>query len=515
MNIFNKVKTLLHRSWLPTTTGFGVSAASQLPPVSQPKVPARSVAVPSHLRSAKAGNSKLPEKDLRLASTDITSLRTRTTTKEIIKELTVAFPDLSASVDAYLRTAITGSFTVVAKNIDGTFNYEATDAAQQLITRFDVLKNYATGFNGMYSIRSISESLAKELRLYGSCAMELVLGKGRVPERLAPVSTTKIKFYQDGLDFKPVQVLGGEEIDLDYPTFFYVALDQDLTEPYSASPMESAVQPVLFGQEFFNDVRRVIRRAIHPKLVVTLDEETVRRSVPADYFGQPEKVREYIDTVVSSVTTQINGLNPEDALVVLSSVEAEYLNNGNQSLDAEYDALTGLIDAKVATGTKTLPSVLGHGSGSANIASAEALLFMKNAEGAVQQKLNEIFSQAMTLAVRLLGHDVSVEFRYKPIDLRPDTELEAFYTMRQSRVLELLSLGLLTDEEASIQLTGKLPPKGYKALAGTGFRPNTSDEPAKNPYSGTSTGPGGGTTNQNLKPDTPQQGKSQNKGKTK
>src|SRR5690606_27410630 len=246
------------------------------PPVPQPKVPARPMAVPSHLKSAKSSDTKLPEKDLRLASSSIAALRTRTTTKEVIKELAIAFPDLSASVDAYLRTAITSSYTVVAKNLDGTFNYEATDAANQLLARFDILKNYATGFNGMYSIRSISESLAKELRLYGSCAMELVLGKGRLPERLAPVSTTKIKFYQEGLDFKPVQQIGGEEIDLDFPTFFYVSLDQDLTEPHSASPMESAVQPVLFGQEFFDDVRRVIRRAIHPKMVVTLDEDTVR-----------------------------------------------------------------------------------------------------------------------------------------------------------------------------------------------------------------------------------------------
>lgn len=508
MSFFSKILSLFD-----TSGQSQITAGSQLPPIPQPKVPARPMAIPSHLKSATSSDTKLPEKDLRLASSSIAALRTRTTTKEVIKELAIAFPDLSASVDAYLRTAITSSYTVVAKNLDGTFNYEATDAANQLLARFDILKNYATGFNGMYSIRSISESLAKELRLYGSCAMELVLGKGRLPERLAPVSTTKIKFYQDGLDFKPVQQIGGEEIDLDFPTFFYVSLDQDLTEPYSASPMESAVQPVLFGQEFFDDVRRVIRRAIHPKMVVTLDEDTVRRSIPADYYGQPEKIKSYIDGVISSLTQQINGLNPEDALVVLSSIEAEYMNNGNQSLDAEYNALTGLIDAKVATGTKTLPSVLGHGSGSANIASAEALLFMKNAEGAVQQKLNEIFSQAITLAVRLLGFDVYVEFRYKPIDLRPDTELEAFYAMRQSRVLELLSLGMLTDEEASIQLTGKLPPKGYKPLTGTGFRPNTSDQPVQNPYSNTSTGPGGGPTNQNLKPDTPQQGKSQNKGK--
>ena len=494
---------------------FTVEAASQLPPVPVPKTPTRPVSVPSHLASATQGSAKLVENDLRLAVSDITQLRYKTNTKEVVKALAAAFPDLSASVDAYLRTAITSSFTVIAKNLDGSFNREATDAANQLVTRFDVLKNYASGFNGMYSIRGISESLAKELRLYGACALELVLGKGRVPDRLMPVSVTKLKFYQDGIDLRPVQMVGGDEIDLDYPTFFYTSLDQDLTEAYSSSPMESAIQPVLFGQEFFNDVRRVIRRAIHPRMRVTLAEEQLRRSIPPEYYGAPEKEKEFIDQVISGLASKLNGLNPEDALVLLSSVEAEYMNNGNQSLDAEYGALTDLIDAKVATGTKTLPSVLGHGTGSSNIAGAEAMLFVKNAEGAVQQKLNEIFTQALTLATRLLGYDVYVEFRYKPIDLRPDSELEAFYAMRQSRVLEQLSLGLITDDDACIQLTGKLPPVGYKPLAGTGFRPNTGAEPVANPYSGTSTGPGGGANNQNLKPDTPQSGKSQNQGKKK
>jgi hypothetical protein len=116
-----------------------------------------------------------------------------------------------------------------------------------------------------------------------------------------------------------------------------------------------------------------------------------------------------------------------------------------------------------------MPSILGHGSGSQNVASSETLLFMKNAKGMVQEKLNEIYSRALTLAVRLFGYDVYVEFRYADIDLRPESELEAFRSMRQSRILEQLSLGFITDEQASIELTGQLPPPGFKPLSGTGF----------------------------------------------
>ncbi len=78
-------------------------------------------------------------------------------------------------------------------------------------------------------------------------------------------------------------------------------------------------------------------------------------------------------------------------------------------------------------------------------------------------------SRILTLAARLYGSDVYVKFKFDPIDLRPEMELEAFKTMRQTRVLGLLSEGFLTDEEAAWELgTGPRAP-GAPPLSGTGF----------------------------------------------
>ena len=61
-----------------------------------------------------------------------------------------------------------------------------------------------------------------------------------------------------------------------------------------------------------------------------------------------------------------------------------------------------------------------------------------------------------------MGLDVVVKFTYADIDLRPEADLAAFRQTQQMMTLEKLSLGLITDEEASLTLTGKLPPPGYK-----------------------------------------------------
>lgn len=181
-------------------------------------------------------------------------------------------------------------------------------------------------------------------------------------------------------------------------------------------------------------------------------------------------------------------------------IKVDYLNNGNTSLDREYETIQGINNSKLATGTKAPPAVLGHGSGSQNVASTETMLFIRYCEG-VQLKLNSIFSRALTLGLRLMGHDVFVRFEFERIDMRPDSELEAFRQMKQERILRQLSLGLLTDEEASLALTGKLPPPGSPKLSGTMFHTNQTVN--SNPYSNTSQGALG----EDLAPATPTQPK--------
>ena len=93
-----------------------------------------------------------------------------------------------------------------------------------------------------------------------------------------------------------------------------------------------------------------------------------------------------------------------------------------------------------------------------------------------QKPVEEVLGQALTLACRLYGADVNVTFEFHDIDLRPVAELEAHMAIRQNRVLELLSLGRITDDESQAMLgLGSLPPQA-EVLAGTGFHnPKTAD----------------------------------------
>jgi hypothetical protein len=480
-----------------------MQAASELPPTVVPKVKGGPQGIASYITRGQntKGDIRLQETDRRTANTDLLTFRSGATTKEILRNLSKTSPDLSASLNAYIRMVVTRGFAAVARNEDGTANPQATQATQALLNRFNYLGDYTDGFSGMSSIHALAESLTVQLRVNGSCSMELVLDKARLPYRLQPISTTQVFFVDDGsAAVKPEQRVAGRTIDLDIPTFFYEAIDQDLLEAYSSSPMEAAIQPTLADAEFTNDVRRIIKKALHPRFDAAVAFEDFKKNLPLDIQGDAEKTKAFQDAFIQAIADVVNGLDVDDALVHFDNVKFDYINNGNVSLDREYDTLQGMMNSKMATGSKSPPTVLGHGTGSQNIASTETLLFMRYCEG-VQLKLNSIISRALTLGVRLLGHDVFVDFSFDRIDLRPESELEAFRSMRQSRILDLLSLGLYSDDEASILLTGRLPPAGFKTLTGTMFRGSKAADPAENPTSNTS------TFGKATAPETPEQAK--------
>lgn len=484
-------------------------SAAGLPDPGEPKVKGKgAVSTPTIFDSARPNTgTALIDTDRSTTNLDLTTLRNTGSTKQNVAIFAKVNPELAAAADAYLRMGLTRYTACAYDRLTGQPNPQATQMVLSWLRYNDNIGDYTQGYVPNLPIRSVLESLGQELRYFGSCSLEVVLDATRTPVRLQPVGSRDLQWFpsKDGKYTTPKQKVGGADVDLNVPTFFYTALDQSLYTAYSESPMEPALQPVLMGLQFLNDVRRVIRSSVHPRTIVTLDSEKLRAMIPVDAQNDSEKSDEWVSGLITSLTNQINGLEPEEALVMIDMMKVDILNRGNTSLDSEYQTLSEMSTAKIAAGAKTLPSVIGRGQNQ-SAASVESMLFIKQVEGALQQPLNTIMSKALTLVARLGGQDVYVEFRLKDINLRPEDELQGFFAQKQARYLELLSWGFITDEQASLQLTGSLPPAGFKPLSGTQFyKVDASQAAEQNNYSGTSLGGdgGGGSQNEALKPKTP------------
>lgn len=446
------------------------------------KLPSKPVAVPTYLGTSKG--AKISNASTNITSIDRTAFaRNSANMNEVVANLVRTSPDLSNAVATKISTAISKRYTVVAYDEFGRVDVLGTETAQAFTQRLDTQAPDYSVFAKSTDIRSLCASLVLDSTRYGGMTAELVLGQGRIPALIRPVNTAKIEWADNLINTYPIYKGKDGDVPLNYPTIFYSATQQDMSTPYCESPLSTAIQPSMWDQELNDHLRRAAHKNLLQRLLVVIDSEEWTKTLPLEIQNDKDKLDTAAKATVAQIEEQLNGLSPEDSLVIFSSLEVKTTSDKNRSEDKSIDVLNKLISGQLASGAKILPSVIGRGQ-SAGTASTEALLFLK-AAGFMQLELDIMLSRILTLSLRLLGHEVSVKFKFEPVNLRPEIELVSFKAIEQSILLKELSLGLRTDEEVSIMLTGTIPPKGYKPLSGTMFDAGMSDSPGNN-YSNTS-----------------------------
>ncbi len=402
---------------------------------------------------------------------------------EVIKNLVLTSPDLSYAVAAKLAMAITNKYTAIAYDETGRIDTKGTEVAQALCQKFDTQSYDYTKYTKSTDLRTTSAMLLLDSLRYGCMGGELVLDKGRLPSFIKPFPMQDIEWADDNPSTYPIFKGKDGDVPLNFPTIFTSTSAQDTTTPYASSPLQTAIQASLHDIEFVDTLRKAATKNLLQRLRLTIDGEKWKTSLPVDVQYDAEKLEVARQQTLTDLENQLNSLSAEDALVIWDSLEVSTIADANRSEDRSIKVLSELISGQVSAGAKILPSIIGRGDES-SVASTESMLFVK-ALTHIQDELNIFYSRVLTLAVRLLGQECSVRFKYQEASLRPEIETASFRAVEQSMKLEQLSLGLITDEECSIKLTGTLPPTGFTPLAGTMFK-NTPVDTKQNDYSNTS-----------------------------
>lgn len=349
---------------------------------------------------------------------------------------------------------------------------EGTEIARTVIANLDTLSDYSKGYSDKPSLRSIIHTMFAEIPQTGGVGLELVLNQHRLPERLQVFDYSTVSWVADGEGGrKPQQKVSGQPVPLDLANIFISELHKEAHESYAAPLFKSSLNATITTIEFIEDMRRSVNRTGHSRLVVSLNLEKVVASATDEVKADPKKLQTYLDTVLEDVRSELADLAPEDCVVTYDTVEAKVEDTGGTKSD--YVPLLSSLSNYQSTSMKTPTSVIGlRSEGSQSLSNTETLVYLKGVR-AIQTPVEEVLSRALTLAIRLYGFNGYVRVRFNPIDLRPESELEAYKVQKQTRNLELLSLGIITDYqfclEMGIDYNPDMPP-----LSGTMFHQKSS-----------------------------------------
>ena len=384
---------------------------------------------------------------------------------------------VAMAISSLVRLASSGWRLDAYQTGTNEYSREGLLAAESLVAQIDTLHDYSSGYSDQKSVDQLVETMLTELAITAGIGVELVLDSGRYPRQLQLFPYDTVIWKGDGKSGrypaqKPKVPKPGQqgEVELNIPTVWVGELYKTADQVYAVPPLASALQRLAHYNDFIQDIWRVMKKSGPPRLEVVLDYEKVLASAPLTVRNDQSKLKEFMDGVKGEVETALKNLAPEDTLVYYNVAKAGTISTAGEKSD--YKELLDTLSGLAATALKSNPSILGlRLGGSQNVASTESMLFAHQATG-LQGPVEELMSRALTLGVRLLGVDAYVRFKFKPVDLRPEHELEAFFSIKQNRILEQLSLGRITDDEAQSMLGLGSLPDGAPQLSGTMFYGN-------------------------------------------
>lgn len=470
--------------------------------------------IPTKMASAPPQGIKDPGQDVRRPETanrqlQVSDIRAETNVVKAIRRLATDERFTSNAIFSIVQLALTQFKAKGYDNLTGEFNQGVTNAAKQIMVRMDTLTDYTQKFTKKPTLRAFVETALRETALSGAACAELVLDKAGLPSYLQAVAYESLSYKTKGQNqVYPVQkpaAGGGTDINLDIANFFISELNLGADETYSTPMYKSCLLDTFQNSDFIDDMRRVVFRVGHSRLIVTLDADKVKASASEEIQGDEAKLMQFMKDVQADVQRNVAKLRPEDSIVVYNNMDTKVEDVGGEKSD--YVPLMQQLSNMQATSLKAPPSILGiRSEGSQSLANSETLVYLKVAKS-IQGPVQDLLSRALTLAVRLLGIPGYVKFEFDPIELRPDGELEAFKQIKQKRVLEQLSLGIISDEQMCVELDvpyrADMPP-----LSGTRFYDKQGDS---NTATSTDTVDNQGGMERTMSPDTPTKsgGKSQ------
>ena len=422
-------------------------------------------------------NNPLGRADRTLYKTDVKDYRYASTADELLEQLSKWDPDVSAGIWNFLRLANSG-MTIVAMTDKLVPDAKLQGVLDSILFRLSGMNNYKE-WDLYRPIETVASTIIKYTLLRGGCGLEAVLGKSKALQKFVIVDPLKVQFRQpqNGV-FVPFQTkTDGTEVNLAIPTFFWQLLDPDADTPYETPPFLPVIQAVLFNISVMQDLERIVKRTAYPRISVKIIEETLRKFAPVEAQTDDSVMATWLRGQKTQIGEALQTLNPEDAAVFFDSLEIGVLETkGNTTVD--FRPLKSVIDQRVVTGMKSLPTIMGRSFGaSQTIGGVESLLYAKSIVS-LQEVAAHMLSRALSLALRLEGKKGFVSVTFKPVSLKPESEMATFKSLEQARILEQLSLGLITDTEALVALTGNPhKPAGYTDLSGTGFYKSSGSTP--------------------------------------
>jgi len=402
----------------------------------------------------------------------------------------------SASLYTHTRMMVDTSRTTVYKTDDSIYK-KGQVYIDSLIQKFNYADNYTNGFSKPNTLHDQTGSIARNLLTSDNSAAALFV---QVDPKSYEVDSFKVidcdRIYFTGQlisGFGPLMTInsdnkktipfiyeGGRKVELDCANFLWQPLDSDAEQIIGNNPLRPALRNTFTKLEFLDNLRKVLKNQAWPKVKVVLDEEAVLNLAPPETRHDSKKLIEFFNDYLEDVETQLTNIAVDQNIVVYDTIKEISFLESKVKFDPR--PIAALLDSEAISALKAPPSTVGKGGSTRTgegLASAELVIFRRTVK-ALRNLIENLYSRAFTLALRMGGYQGYVKHKLKEFSLRPPEESAQFDSIRVETIKSAWILGAIGDDEKNRKIRQihdleGAPPKDARVREELMDKPNNPD----------------------------------------
>ena len=360
--------------------------------------------------------------------------------------------DSSFSSSLYTHTRmIVDTYRATAYKNNKELFVKGQNFIDDLMERINYQDFFAMGFSEPNTIDDMISKMARNILTSDNAAAALFvqLFNDFTVDKFVVIDCDKV-FFESSLDKKrwmPYCYQDGRKVSLDFVNFLWQPLDNDASEICGNNPLRPGLRTTFTKIEFLDNLRKVLKNQAWPKIKVVLDEEAVIGSAPPEVKGDAKKLIEYLKEYLSAIEAQLTGIQADQNIIIYDTIkEIGFLESG-QKFDP--NPIAKLLDSELIASFKAPPSTVGRGGETKTgegLASAELVIFRRTIK-AIRKIVENVFSRAFTLSMRLEALQGYVKFRLREFTLRPPEESAQFESINQETIVSAWEVGSIGDKE--------------------------------------------------------------------
>lgn len=246
----------------------------------------------------------------------------------------------------------------------------------------------------------------------------------------------------------------GKKVDLYEGNFFYVPYQPFVGRPDGTLSFLPSIVTMTQFYQLWNDSARTMNRVANPRYNVTIDQEKLLNTLPANVKNNAVEQQKVFRSAFNDVTSSLRSIGKDSDIVHFDSNSIEIIGGGVNGAGIDVRAWFEVLEPLIVNSFNMTPVLMGRLNGGSYSLGTVEFKIVTDTVDSMRRGSKRIIEQIINLWARVKGYNVYAVVNHNPIDWEVMEQKLKVELMKYEKARRAEEYGWISHDTAAAEAVG-------------------------------------------------------------